>query len=320
LLLIVCYFLLLFFPISLLIHHFNRKSWFCFFSNDVFVSYSPSPSTSDFSLDIQNALVLYSQRQKAMPYQLSISTHKYFVSELRLLSLSKYRRINTQGTLICNLAAFVLKIKLKMKTEIYLVRHGQTEWNIQKRYQGSGDSPLTKLGIEQAKALANHLSEIHFDAIYCSPAGRAQTTTKIIKGNRNLNIVTVNELQEINLDTWEGQFYEDTKKQEPALYQAFWHSPDLFKPETGESFLDVATRIYPALLNIIEQNIGKRILIVSHAVALKSIINKITGLPLNRFWENRLFQTSVSILDYLNGNFSILKYGDIEHFDELKKL
>jgi len=200
-----------------------------------------------------------------------------------------------------------------MKTEIYFVRHGQTEWNLERRYQGSGDSPLTELGVSQAEALSKYIQHVHFEVIYCSPRGRAQATAKIVRGDRDLEIITVDDFQEINVGKFEGCLYNDMKNDSPELYHGFWHSPDLFLPETGESFADVANRTYSALLEIVKNDTGKRILIVSHAVAIKSILNKIIDLPLNRFWENKLFQTSLSIVEFENEEFAILKYGSTEH-------
>lgn len=205
-----------------------------------------------------------------------------------------------------------------MKTEIYLVRHGQTEWNLQKRYQGSGDSPLTELGIKQAKALSKKLNGIHFDAICCSPAGRAHTTAQIINADRNLEIAIINDFQEINVGKWEGCLYEKMKNDNPELYHGFWESPDLFILAYGETFSDVAERVHTAFLKIIEENTGKRILIVSHAVTLKSLLNKINGVPLNRFWENKLYQTSLSIIEANNNEFTIVKYGDFSHLELLE--
>jgi broad specificity phosphatase PhoE len=202
-----------------------------------------------------------------------------------------------------------------MRTEIYFVRHGQTEWNIERRYQGWGDSPLTEQGINQAKALSKHIENIHFDAFYCSPRGRAQETAKLIRGKRNLEIITVVDFQEINVGKFEGCLYDEMKNENPELYDGFWTSPDKYLPETGESFTDVGNRTYPALLKLVKSHPGQRILIVSHAVAIKSILNKITGLPLQRFWENKLFQTSLSIVEHENGEFSIKKYGSTEHLE-----
>lgn len=203
-----------------------------------------------------------------------------------------------------------------MKTEIFLVRHGQTEWNLQGRYQGSGDSPLTKQGESQAIALSKYIENIHFDAIFSSPAGRALATANILKGNRNTKIVTIDDFQEIQLAGWEGRFYEDTKAESPILYKGFWESPDLFTPEEGESFIDVGNRTYPALLEIAKKFEGKRILIVSHAVAILSILNRIQNKPLNQFWKKKLYQTSLSIVEWENNKFSIVKYGETAHLSQ----
>ncbi len=202
-----------------------------------------------------------------------------------------------------------------MKTEIYFVRHGQTEWNIERRYQGWADSPLTEQGVNQAKALSKHIENVHFDAIYCSPRGRAQETAKIVRGNRDLEIITVDDFKEINVGEYEGRLYDDMKNENPDLYHGFWESADLFLPKTGESFTDVGNRTYPALLKIAERHPGQRVLIVSHAVAIMSALNKIAGIPLNRFWEKMLHQTSLSIAEYENGEFSIAKYGSTEHLE-----
>ncbi|NJO91940.1 MAG: histidine phosphatase family protein [Chloroflexia bacterium] len=202
-----------------------------------------------------------------------------------------------------------------MKTEIYFVRHGQTEWNIERRYQGCGDSPLTEQGVNQAKALSKHIENVHFDAIYCSPRGRAQETAKIVRGNRDLEIITVDDFQEINVGEYEGRLYDDMKNENPDLYHGFWESPDLFLPKTGESFTDVGNRTYPALLKIAKKHSGQRVLIVSHAVAIMSALNKIAGIPLHRFWEKMLHQTSLSIAEYENGEFSIIKYGSTKHLE-----
>jgi phosphoserine phosphatase len=203
-----------------------------------------------------------------------------------------------------------------MKTKIYLVRHGETEWNIQRRYQGSGDSPLTEKGINQAKALNQYLKEIAFDRIYSSPANRALNTAQIITGKPASEINIVKEFQEINLGKWEGKLYSEMEQENPELYNGFWKAPHLFKPIDSESFTDLTNRTFPAFLNTVNQNIGKRILIVSHAAALMSVLNKIENRPLEKFWEKMLQQTSLSLIEFTNNEFSVLKYGDTQHLKD----
>jgi broad specificity phosphatase PhoE len=208
------------------------------------------------------------------------------------------------------------KLETNSKTTIYLARHGQTVWNLEKRYQGSGDSPLTELGIKQANLLAKYLENIHFDIILTSPAGRAIQTAEILKGNRNNEIIVNKGFAEINVGPWEGKYYYDTEIEQTEQYKAFWNSPHLYRPEYGESFAEVAQRTFSTLKNITKEYKGKTILIVSHAIAIKSLLNKIEGRKLEDFWKTKMFQTSLSIIEVQNGTFSVVQYGSTEHLEE----
>jgi len=206
-----------------------------------------------------------------------------------------------------------------IKTEIYIVRHGQTEWNIQKRYQGSGDSPLTERGINQAKALNNYLKDMNFDKVFSSPSKRALHTAQIVSGKPASEIITISDFQEINLGKWEGKLYSEMENENPDLYHGFWHAPHLYKPTDSESFTDLTNRTFSAFLNTVKQNIGKRILIVSHAAASMSILNKIENRPLDKFWEKMLHQTSLSIVEAVDDKLSVLKYGDTSHLENFEQ-
>jgi probable phosphoglycerate mutase len=204
---------------------------------------------------------------------------------------------------------------LENKTTIYLARHGETIWNLEKRYQGSGDSPLTDLGKQQAHLLAGYLKNIHFDQIVSSPAGRAKQTAEILKGDRKQNIIINSGFAEINVGPWEGKYYYDTEIEQTELYQAFWNSPQLYKPDYGESFSEVGQRTFSALQELTKENQGKTILIVSHAIAIKSLLNKIEGRSLEDFWRIKMFQTSLSIIESINGSIKVIQYGSTEHLN-----
>jgi probable phosphoglycerate mutase len=205
---------------------------------------------------------------------------------------------------------------LNKKTTFYLARHGQTIWNLEKRYQGSGDSPLTDLGIIQAHLLAEFLKHISFDLIFSSPAGRARQTAEILKQNPNQEVIVVDGFAEINVGPWEGKYYYDTEIEQTEQYQAFWNSPHLYKPDYGESFEEVGLRTFSALKKIAKENEGKNILIVSHAIAIKSMLNRIEGRKLEDFWRIKMMQTSLSIVESINGYFNVLQYGSTEHLGE----
>ncbi len=205
------------------------------------------------------------------------------------------------------------------KTEIYIVRHGQTEWNIEKRYQGSGDSPLTERGINQAKALNEYLKDIKFDCIYSSPSNRAKHTAQLVTGKPLSEIITIDDFREIGLGKWEGKLYSEMENESSELYNGFWNAPHLYKPKDSESFTDLTNRTFPAFLSIVKQNTGKRILIVSHAAASMSILNKIENRPLEKFWEKMLHQTSVSLVEMIDEKFNVLKYGDTTHLKNFEQ-
>src|SRR3990172_8408752 len=93
-------------------------------------------------------------------------------------------------------------------TTIYIVRHGETEWNIKGVMQGHSDSPLTKTGEKQAHQIAEELKEIHFDEIFSSDALRAKRTAEIIALERKMAVQAKTALRERNYGEFEGLPYE----------------------------------------------------------------------------------------------------------------
>ncbi len=109
------------------------------------------------------------------------------------------------------------------ETNIFLVRHGETKWNVQHRLQGNQDSPLTTKGIEQAYEVKRSLEQYAIDQAYVSPLKRARDTAEILLKDRKLNPIVINNLREINLGPWEGKTRKETKLSHPYEYNAFWN-------------------------------------------------------------------------------------------------
>lgn len=126
---------------------------------------------------------------------------------------------------------------------LYVTRHGETEWNIEKRLQGWKNSNLTEKGRRNAIQLANRLQNTKFDAIYSSPSKRAIQTAKIIKQQRSICLFKDDNIREIHLGEWEGQTQEQLEQQFPHEYFAFWNTPHLYTTETGETFFDIEKRV-----------------------------------------------------------------------------
>lgn len=143
---------------------------------------------------------------------------------------------------------------------IYLVRHGQTKWNLEQRRQGKLNSDLTDLGIQQAQAVADYISSLKIDKIYCSNLGRTVQTAKIIidkiKTKSKVEIEYTHFLQEIDHGAWDGILKSEIPKEKLNL-------PNIqTKYEGGESVANVADRLKVFLkkLDIINQDI----LIIAH--------------------------------------------------------
>lgn len=172
--------------------------------------------------------------------------------------------------------------------ELHLIRHGQTNWNHERRAQGQSDSILTDLGIEQAIKLGERIRQNQYDAIYCSSSVRTrQTAEYAFKENPDAlaRIVYMDTLREIFLGPWEGVLYNEIEKSEPDSYRHFWHEPHLFNVTGAESFTDLQNRAISQIHDIAHSSHGKKIAIVSHGALIKSVICHALGRPIAELWS-----------------------------------
>lgn len=168
---------------------------------------------------------------------------------------------------------------------IHLIRHGETNWNRERRAQGQQESVLTDAGKAQALTLAASLTDVEIHEVYCSSSVRARETAAIAFAEHKLPIVYCDHLREIHMGPWEGRLYEDLRQEYPEHYQAFWNSPDTFLLDGAETFDQVQQRAMIRLNNILEQSTANSIAIVSHGLLLKTILSFVEQRPLSRVWE-----------------------------------
>ena len=194
--------------------------------------------------------------------------------------------------------------------QIYLMRHGETDWNKARRLQGQSDIPLNDYGIELAVKTAEELADVPFDMAFSSPLGRARETAKIILGNRKAPLHTDVRLKEINFGTNEGICF-DAAKQNPQdpLHDFFCRPESYLPPEGAESFAQVAERGRCFLQEKILPLEGrcKTVLIVAHGAFNRSLLNSIMGTPLKDFWRISLPNCAVSILSLEDGKFKVVE-------------
>ena len=204
--------------------------------------------------------------------------------------------------------------------EIYFVRHGQTVWNVEKRFQGLSDSPLTELGITQAKLLGEKLKNIKFDTFYSTSLKRAYDTANYIKGNRKQKVEIFDDFVEISMGDMEGIKQEDFKKLYPEQVKNFFFNQLEYNPSSfgGESFLEVRERVIRGLNKFIELNKNyERVLVVSHGATLKTLLHYISGKDISTLSDEAIPKnTSYTIVKYQNGKFEITDFSNTSHLEE----
>ena len=203
--------------------------------------------------------------------------------------------------------------------EIYFVRHGQTIWNVEKRFQGLSDSPLTELGITQAKLLGEKLKDIKFDKFYSTSLKRANDTANYIKGNRKQKVEIFDDFVEISMGDMEGIKQEDFKKLYPEQVKNFFFNQLEYNPSSfgGESFLEVRERVIRGLNKFIELNKNyERVLVVSHGATLKTLLHYISGKDISTLSDEAIPKnTSYTIVKYENGKFEIIDFSNTSHLE-----
>ena len=170
-------------------------------------------------------------------------------------------------------------------TELCLVRHGQTDWNLEGRYQGQSDIPLNAIGRIQARTLARKLEGCSFCAIYSSDLERAKETSGVIATVLDLPVTTDTRLREINQGEWEGQFVTIIRNHYVELWKQRTTDPASIRPPGGETVREVAERVYTALDDITHIHPTGSVLIVSHGLALATVLCKVRGITIGQAYS-----------------------------------
>lgn len=154
------------------------------------------------------------------------------------------------------------------KTILWLVRHGQTDWNLEGRYQGQADTPLNPTGLEEAGRAAQQLTNRPFQKVYSSDLQRAKRTAEMIAQVKNMPVYVDQRLREINLGEWEGQVFDLIQKRYPDEVEQRKRAPLTFRAPGGESVEDIWGRVKQAVDEIADQNPGQEVVLVAHGLVL----------------------------------------------------
>ena len=148
------------------------------------------------------------------------------------------------------------------------MRHGETDWNRERRFQGHADQPLNDVGRRQAADLAERLEAEPATALYTSPLSRARETADIIADRLGLVARPLDALLEIDVGAWEGLTIDEVKARYPTQAERDWRSGW----EDGETYDDLTQRVVPALVDLGSLHDGGHVLAVTHAGPLRAAI------------------------------------------------
>jgi len=201
-------------------------------------------------------------------------------------------------------------------TEIMLVRHGETGWNLKEIFRGRIDIELNETGIKQAELLADYLSGLKIDAIYSSPLKRAVKTAEMMASYHKLDVEIASGLIDFNYGKWQGLSHQKVKDKYKELYAEWINHPDQVKIPAGESLDDVRQRAMGVVTKVIAEHEGI-VALVSHRVVNKVLICALLGLDNSHFWNIRLDTCGITTFVYENERFILTKHNNTSYLKPL---
>ena len=207
-----------------------------------------------------------------------------------------------------------------MTNTIYIVRHGQTEWNLLGKTQGHGNSDLTPKGIEQAELLADSMTKYPIDYIYSSDLGRAYQTAEIIGNKLSIEVEKTEALREMNFGTWEGRIIKDIIEEDPELYKMWRNEPHLAKIPQGETLSQIKKRTDAFIKEINEKYDGKHIVLVTHSLCARIMLLSFLDSYVKNIYRINQANTALNIIELRDYGPVVMKMNDTTHIINDTKL
>lgn len=186
---------------------------------------------------------------------------------------------------------------VKRHTAVWLVRHPQTDWNKQRRYQGRSDRPLTPFGDDIGAAIARRLARLPFDAVVSSGLRRTDGVAQAVAAQRGLVSSIDARWREVDHGLWEGLTYAEVMGRYPDQASGRWSDPWHSRAHGGESMGDLWERLQAAWDAQLTEYDGGRVLIVTHGTPIQLLLCSLLGVPFERHWQFRIDLGGITGLD-----------------------
>lgn len=199
-----------------------------------------------------------------------------------------------------------------------IVRHGYSKGNKEKRFSGQMDVPLDEIGLSQAEAVAQYITEnFKIDKIYSSDLSRAVDTVKPIAQKLGIPVNKVKELREVDVGEWQGLLIETIKEQYAESFEIYRQNPGLARFDGGESYKELMDRSLVAFDKIAKENDGKTILVGTHGGVIRTLRAGWNNIPLENIKEiPHVPNASITVAQYDKGKINWLKIGYNDHLTE----
>jgi len=202
--------------------------------------------------------------------------------------------------------------------KLVIVRHGETEWNVQNKATGQLDSPLTPKGIRQAHAIADRLLRFSFTTVYSSDLGRAVQTANIIAEVCGKKVIFDPQLREWNMGIFEGLTVSEMHKKFPQYRQDYERIGFEYVIPEGESLRQCRDRGCRVLNAIAERHLDETVMAIAHGCLLMVFFEMVLGLPPGNSWRFKLYNANLCIFEYVNGRWSLIVWNDVSHLENIE--
>ncbi|RDY22562.1 histidine phosphatase family protein [Romboutsia maritimum] len=207
-----------------------------------------------------------------------------------------------------------------MANTFYIVRHGQTNWNILGKTQGHGNSDLTDQGINQAKELANDIVKYPIDFIYSSDLGRAVQTAEILGSKLDINVKKTEALREMGFGVWEGRLIKEIKEKYADIYTTWRNQPHLVNIPQGETLHVIKERVDNFINELNNQYENKHIMLVTHSVTVRVMLLSFLGSSMENIYRIKQDNTALNIVEFRDYGPVVIKMNDTSHITNHVKI
>ena len=196
---------------------------------------------------------------------------------------------------------------------LVLVRHGETQWNAERRIVGHTEIGLNEAGLRQAELLAKALSNVDVSAIYSSPLMRARQTAEAVAKPHDLPVGYIDVLKEFDAGELDGLTIDEVMELNGNFFDRWMDGETELRMPGGESIADLKKRAWPALQQIIADHTEDTVIVVSHTMVIITVIVTALGMELANFRRLRPALASVSVIDFGRNGTSLVRFNDTCH-------